>query len=86
MITCPSIGPNGGPAAAIPAGTLVLNLDEWSILSATFFMDFNLATDLDIFRFDGRCFYIFVTSNRSNKVIFMTAVSCLLHFSKCEHF
>lgn len=52
--TWPSIGPKGGPAAAIPAGILVLNLEEWSILSATFFIDFNRATDLDMVT-NGNC-------------------------------
>lgn len=46
--TWPNMGPKGGPAAAIPAGMFVLNFEEWSILSATFFIDFNRATDLDI--------------------------------------
>lgn len=42
------MGPKGGPGAAIPAGISVLNFEEWSILSATFFIDFNRATDFDI--------------------------------------
>lgn len=48
MHTWPSMGPKGGPAAAIPAGIFVLNLELWSILSATFFIDLSLATDLDM--------------------------------------
>lgn len=49
MLTCPSIGPSGGPAAAIPAGIFVFNLVVWVIFSAVFFKALSFPAALDIF-------------------------------------
>lgn len=47
--TCPSMGPKGGPAAAIPAGMFVRNLPCATLSTTAFFTDFSLAAALDIF-------------------------------------
>lgn len=47
-ITCPNIGPKGGPAAAIAAGIKV-RIVPCLTFSTAFFMLFSLFTALDIF-------------------------------------
>lgn len=50
-ITCPNIGPSGGPAAANPAGIFVFMVGPCLTFSTTFFILFSLLAVFDILKF-----------------------------------